>query len=73
MKFLRRLKKYKQYYIEPGVYLYGKSNRVCNTGITSTVRFLEKFYVSARDEKEAHEIAFIKLKIEYPDWNVWIF
>jgi len=70
--FFRKFKKYKQFYIEPGVYVY-KNGKVCNCGITSTVRFLEKFYVWARYEDEAHEIAFKILNKKYPTWDVWIF
>ena len=72
MKILRYFKKYKNFYIEPGIYVY-PGGEICHRGITNTVRFLEKFTVSARDEEESHEIAFSKLKEQHPDWNVWLF
>jgi len=72
MKFLRWFKKYKNFYIEPGIYIY-PNDTICNYGITSTVRFLEKFTVMGRDEKEAHETAFNVLNEKYPNWNVWLF
>jgi len=71
-KFTRRFKRYKTFHIEPMIYVYDNGT-VCNSGITSTVRWLEEFVVEARDENEANEKAFKILKVKYPKWNVWLF
>lgn len=68
------LKKQGEFFYEPFVYVYS-DGRVCLDGMTTTVRFLEKFSVDALIEEDADVEAWKIVNEKYPDWKgyMWFF
>ena len=65
------LKKLNKFYYEPFVYVYS-DGRTCLDGMTSTVRFLEKFNVGALIEEDADKEAWKIVNEKYPDWKGYV-
>lgn len=63
-----RLKKQGKFFYEPFVYVYS-DGRTCLDGMTSTVRFLEKFSVEELIKEDADVKAWNIVNEKYPDWK----
>lgn len=70
--FICRLRKHRKYFYEPFIYVYN-DGRICVGGMSSMVKFLEKFSVEALIEEDADIDAWKIVNEKYPDYKNFVY
>lgn len=72
--YYTKYRKKKKFFFEPFIYI--TENGLCyKLGLTSRVKWLEKFEIEAYNQKEADDLAFNKVNNQYIEYknHIWFF